>query len=58
VIAIDQIGFESPIRRISNRQVADPRETTLRMTFKAAGSFEFKCRIQTWMKGKIEVLGV
>ncbi len=48
--------FESPLLRISNRGVADPSKTTFRITFREAGTFEFVCRIYTWMKGKVEVI--
>lgn len=55
VISFDEVGFESPLLRISNRGTADPTKTTFRITFREAGSFEFVCRIYTWMKGKVEV---
>jgi len=55
VIRFDEVGFEAPLVRISNRGVADPTKTTFRITFKEPGIFEFACRIYTWMKGKVEV---
>lgn len=30
--------------------------TTFRIVFKESGSYEFVCRIYTWMKGKVEVI--
>lgn len=55
VISFDKVGFESPLLRISNRGTADPNKTRFRIAFKEAGSFEFVCRIYTWMKGHVNV---
>lgn len=56
VISFDEVNFESPLVRISNRGVADKAKTTFRITFYEEGTFQFCCRIYTWMKGKVEVL--
>lgn len=56
MIALSEVNFESHLLRISNRGVADPSMTTFRIIFKESGTYEFVCRIYTWMKGKIEVI--
>ena len=51
VISFDDLGFESPLVRISNRGTADKAKTTFKITFLVEGTFRFSCRIYTWMKG-------
>ena len=56
VISFDEVGFESPLVRISNRGTADKTKTTFVIHFYQEGTFRFICRIYTWMKGSIQVV--
>ena len=55
MIAFDNLNFESPLLRISNRGTPDLAKTTFRVTFTEVGTFPFVCRIYTWMKGEVQV---
>ena len=57
VVAFDYLGFESPLLRISNRSGPNNEaDTTFRLTFNEVGTFEYVCRIYTWMQGEVRVL--
>lgn len=56
VVAFNQLEFEGPLLRISNRGTPDETKTKFRMTFSEAGTFDYVCRIYTWMKGAVTVV--